>query len=126
MLTIELKNLYFHAYHGLYKDEKQLGGDYEVNVTVVHRPVKLPILHIEETIDYTAIYSLIREHMQTPRSLLEMLVISMAEEILTKFSQAEEVKISVKKLHPPIIAFEGAVAVSYTLHRNQLYSGKKS
>lgn len=126
MLTIELKNLHFHAYHGLYKDEKQLGGDYEVNVSVLHKPLKLPILHIEETIDYTAIYALIREQMQQPRSLLEMLVISMAEEILTKFSQAEAVTISVKKLHPPIIAFEGAVAVSYVLHRNQFYSGTKS
>ena len=34
MFTIELSKLRFHAYHGLYHEEKKLGGDFEVNVTV--------------------------------------------------------------------------------------------
>ena len=36
-----------------------------------------------------------------------------------KFSHAQEIKISKKKLHPPIIGFEGAVGVSFTCKRNE-------
>ena len=34
MLTIQLNNLIFHAYHGLYEEEKIIGNDFEVNLEV--------------------------------------------------------------------------------------------
>ena len=117
MLTIELSKLQFHARHGLYQEEQVLGADYEVNLSVVHHPFTLPVLQIEDTIDYTAVYLLVKEHMQRPTPLLETLATTIAHEILTKFSQAEEVHISVTKKHPPIIAFEGSVGVRYVLKR---------
>ena len=118
MLTIELSKLRFHAYHGLYHEEKKLGGDFEVNVTVVHQPIKLPILHLDETIDYMAVYNLIKEIMQKPEPLLETVVTLLAEEILKRFSHAEEVNVSITKLNAPILSFEGRVGVRYFLKRN--------
>jgi dihydroneopterin aldolase len=117
MLTIELSNVHFHAYHGLYEEEKKLGGDYLVNISITHIPVKIPITHLDETIDYSKVYEMVKSAMQQPRPLLETLVTTLAQEILTKFSQVEEVKIAIKKIHPPIIAFQGEVGVSYSLRR---------
>jgi 7,8-dihydroneopterin aldolase/epimerase/oxygenase len=117
MLTIELKGLRFHAFHGLYKEEKKIGGDYEVNVTVQHQPKKLPVLHIEDTIDYSAVYNLINELMQQPEPLLETVASLIASEILRKFSHAEEVSVGITKLNPPIIAFQGSVGVRCMLKR---------
>ena len=121
MFTIELSKLHFHAYHGLYHEEKKLGGDFEVNVTVFHQPEKFPVLHLDETIDYTRIYNLIKEIMQKPEPLLESVVSLIASEILRKFSHAEEVSVSIIKLNPPIIAFEGTVGVKCVLKRDTSY-----
>jgi len=119
MLTIELTGLRFHAFHGLYKEEKKIGGDYEVNVTIQHLPKKLPVIHIDETIDYTVVYKLINELMQRPEPLLETVASLIASEILRKFSQAETVAVSVTKLNPPIIAFQGSVGVKCVLNREK-------
>lgn len=120
MLELSLSTLRFYAHHGLYKEEKILGGEFEVNVIIWQQEKTFPILHLEEAIDYTAIYSLLKERMKNPTPLLETLVTSIAQEILTNFSLAEEVKISITKIHPPIIAFGGSVSVSYHLKRNEL------
>ncbi|MEP6846649.1 MAG: dihydroneopterin aldolase [Panacibacter sp.] len=117
MLTIELSGLRFHAFHGLYKEEKKIGGDYEVNITIRHLPKKLPVLHIEDTIDYTVVYNLVNAIMQQPEPLLETVASMIADEILRKFSHAEEVSVSVTKLNPPIIAFQGSVGVKCILKR---------
>jgi 7,8-dihydroneopterin aldolase/epimerase/oxygenase len=119
MLILDLSNLRFYAHHGLYKEEKILGGEFEVNITIWHKEKSMPVMHIDDAIDYTKIYSLIKERMQNPTPLLETLVTTITQEILTKFSMAEEVKISITKIHPPIIAFGGSVSVSYHLKRNK-------
>ena len=117
MLTIELSNLRFHAYHGFYKEEKVLGGDFEVNVSVLHQPKKIPVLHINETIDYAAIYDVIKEVMQKSEPLLETVATIIAAEILRKFSLAEEVNVTVTKVNPPVIGYEGNVKVKCLLRR---------
>ena len=71
MLTLELTNLRFFAFHGLYEEEKKIGGEFAVNVFVTYLPVTFPVTDINETIDYTAIYQLIKEKMQRREDLLE-------------------------------------------------------
>ena len=119
MLTIELSQLRFHAFHGLYEEEKKLGGDFEVNVSVKHIPAKIPVMHLKETIDYASVYNLIKKIMQQPEPLLETVSTIIASEILRKFSHAEEVTVAITKLNPPIIAFEGTVTVKYNLKREK-------
>ncbi len=120
MLTIELTQLIFHGYHGLYEDEKTAGGEFEVNVSIDHHPGKIPVTNLEQTIDYSAVYELIKQSMQRRTYLLETIATKLAQEILLKFSQAEEVRVSIKKAHPPIKAFEGQVAVIFCLKRSEL------
>jgi dihydroneopterin aldolase len=117
VLTIELNKLRFHAYHGLYEEEKKLGGEFEVNVLVKHLPQKSVINHLEDTIDYTSVYQLIKKQMSIAEPLLETLAMNIAEDIFRKFSLAKEVNISVTKLHPPFINFEGSITVSYHCKR---------
>jgi dihydroneopterin aldolase len=120
MLTIELTELVFYAYHGLYEEEKKLGASFEVNAAIQYLPAKLPVETIDETVDYTQIFALIKSKMQQPTELLETLVSKMAAEILSTFSQVLQVDISVKKLNPPIIAFKGHIAVRLVMNRSQL------
>lgn len=119
MLVIHLQKLLFYSYHGVHEEEKILGGNFEVNLSVKHRPSSLPIKHLEETVDYVSLYSLVKKRMEQPTELLETLVTELAYQIIEQFVKVEEVEISITKLHPPIVAFQGAVGVSFTLKREQ-------
>ena len=120
MLSIHLQHLRFHANHGLYKEEKIIGNEFEVDVTVKYYPPQLPVIEIQKTIDYASIFQLIKERMDQPVDLLETFVSETALGILKKFKVAEEVFISIKKMHPPLINFEGNVAVSFEVKKSDL------
>ncbi len=118
MLTIQLLNLQFYAYHGVYEEEQKIGAEYEVNMSVMHVEKKVPVLHLSETINYVSVYELIKKHMQTPRQLLETVATILAQDIFKSFAEAEELSITIVKKHPPIAAFQGSVAVTYTSKRS--------
>jgi dihydroneopterin aldolase len=119
MITIELTRLIFNARHGYFEEEKVLGGTFEVNAVIHHSSFEMPVKHLNDTIDYTAVYEIIRQRMEKPAALLETLASAIAQEILTKFSQAQEVSINIKKINPPIIAFQGSVGVTCTLRKGE-------
>ena len=118
MLQIHLKNLSFFAYHGIYSEERKLGNYFEVNIDIWHQPNVLPVLHIKDTIDYVSVYELVKKRMDKPTPLLETVVTEIAQSILARFSLATKIAISIDKLCPPILQFEGKVGVSFTLERN--------
>lgn len=118
MLTIQLLNLPFYAFHGIFEEEKKIGAEYEVNIAVSYQEKKIPLLHINETIDYVSLYELIKQHMQQPRQLLETIATMFAEDVLARFAEAQEISVTIIKKHPPVIGFQGCVAVTYLAKRN--------
>lgn len=120
MLSIHLHNLEFKAHHGLYEEEKVLGNTFILDITILHHTPKLPVLHMADTIDYVAVYELVKKRMAIPTPLLETVISEMALEILQQFSLAEEVKIAIKKIFPPIARMKGSVGVGFELKRSQL------
>ncbi len=118
MLQIHLKNVQFFAYHGIYSEERKLGNFFELNIDIWVQPVTLPVLHMKDTIDYVAVYELVKKRMEIPTPLLETVITEIAQSILAQFSLANKVAISIDKVCPPITRFEGKVGVSFTLERN--------
>lgn len=117
MLTIKLNDLRFYGYHGVYEEENSTGGDFDVNVIVCFEPVKVPVKHMDETIDYTHLYELVKRRMNKPTRLIETLAMEIAQEIFDTFAIACEVEVSVIKLNPPIPFFRGNVSAAYSLKR---------
>ncbi len=118
MLKIEFSNLQFHGFHGVYEEESKTGGSFEVNMIVYFKPESNYVKHLNETIDYSQLYDIIKLRMQQPTKLLETLAMEIAEIIMHKFLRVEEVIINIKKLKPPIPFFNGNVSVEYNLKRN--------
>jgi dihydroneopterin aldolase len=116
LITIQLQQLQFHAYHGLYAIEQERGGAFEVNLTATYQPQAF-IQTIDQTVDYVNIYELIKQRMAIATPLLETVVMELAHQILAQFSLLEEVRISITKLHPPIPDFTGTVGVNFELKR---------
>jgi 7,8-dihydroneopterin aldolase/epimerase/oxygenase len=113
MMYIHLHKLRFHSFHGLYEEEKILGNDYEVDVSVGFMPQEVPIHHLDQTLDYTALFSLVKQRMAMPTPLLETLVTEIAMEIQSQYSEVTKISVSIKKLYPPVNNFEGSVGVSF-------------
>ncbi|MBI3140030.1 MAG: dihydroneopterin aldolase [Sphingobacteriales bacterium] len=113
VMTIELRGLSFHAFHGLYEEEKKTGNEFRVELRADYSPPGAILTSLEDTVNYVALYEILQEAMKEPRALLETLVMEIAETIHDRFPQVTKVEVSVYKLHPPIAAFTGSVGVTY-------------
>lgn len=116
-MQIHLKALKFHAYHGLHTGEDILGGEYEVSLSVTYFPPNKIVKELSETVDYVALYQLVKERMAINTPLIETIGTEIASEIILKFPLVSSVEISIFKLHPPIEQFEGSVGITYQLAR---------
>lgn len=114
MLTIQLKDLLFRAFHGVYREERILGGDFVVNVSVDFLPQVAVIEQLQETLNYEILFDKVKKRMEIPSPLLETIVMELANEILRDFEGVKRVWVGIEKRNPPIPGLSGSVLVSYT------------
>lgn len=103
MDKIILKGIRFHGYHGVIEAERQLGQKYEVDLELMtDLSVAGRTDDLSHTIDYAQIVQLVID-IGTERSfrLFEAIGEAVAQAIFTQF-QIQEVRVTVKKLSPPI------------------------
>jgi len=103
MDKIILKGIRFHGYHGVPEAERQVGGHYEIDVTLGCSVVAAGQSDaLEDTIDYACVVARIIDiGTQESFQLIEALAEKIAAAILEEFA-VNEVQLTVKKLHPPI------------------------
>ena len=100
---ILLEGMRFYGFHGVNPEERVLGQEYLVDLTVemdLGRAGRSD--RLEDTISYAHIYRAVREVMEgEPRNLLEAAAQSIADRVLKDFP-VNSVSVRVKKPHPPI------------------------
>ncbi len=100
---IVLEGMRFYGFHGVNPEERVLGQEYLVDLTVemdLGRAGRSD--RLEDTISYAHIYRAVREVMEgEPRNLLEAAAQSIADRVLKDFP-VDSVGVRVKKPHPPI------------------------
>ncbi len=98
-----LEGLEFHAYHGVYPQERSSGNKFELDV-VVETEFGESAFHddLSGTINYEDVYAVVKAEMEKPSKLLERVGHSIAEKILSSFPEAISVQISISKFNPPI------------------------
>jgi dihydroneopterin aldolase len=112
--TIELKSLRFFAEHGMYEEEKKVGNEFEVDMSIGCRSPKKIITSIEQTINYAEVYRILQEEFSQRKFLLETCAMQIADKLDQQFPEVENVMISIWKLNPPITNFSGSVGITYT------------
>ncbi len=112
MFTINLHNLIFHSFHGIHEEERILGNEFEVNVSLSFAPDQT-ITTLEQTINYATVYEIIKQRMQVATPLLETLVQDLTEEIRALDNRINSISVSVEKKNPPIPNMQGSVSVHY-------------
>lgn len=112
MFSINLSNLKFFSFHGLYQEEKILGGEFVVDAEICFNTIE-PIINLEQTVDYTKVYEIIKQRMSQPTALLETVAQDLAHAIQLTDNRITLVDISIKKVNPPIAKFSGSIAVRF-------------
>ncbi len=112
MLTIHLNNLQFHSFHGVYEEERILGNNYEVNVSL-DIAGDAPVNDLDQTVNYESVYAIIAERMKVPTALLETVAQDLAQLIQSACPGIRSVNVHIEKKFPPLTAFRGSVGVTY-------------
>ena len=114
-ITLSLLDLRFFAYHGWYASETQQGQPFQVDLWVTYPEPDNALENLEQTIDYTIVYEMLKAQMENPRKLLEDLAQSILGELHARFSQVSELKIHIQKISPPVAGLDGRLGIQ--LHR---------
>lgn len=98
-----LEGLEFHAYHGVYPHERSSGNKFEVDIDVDTEFSSSAFQDdLGGTINYEALYTLIRDVMEQPAKLLETVGHAIADKTLATFPIANRVEVRISKFNPPI------------------------
>lgn len=118
MNSIRLHQLRFYAYHGVFEEETRIGGWFETDAEIFFQPATAPITQLQDTIDYVAMYTLIKRHMQQPHALLESLGEKIIESIFQHDRSIYRVDLNINKLNPPVSNFCGKLGVCLSRSRS--------
>ena len=112
----------YYGYHGVRKEERSLGGRYQVDVDIVYDASKAVMSDdVSDTLNYEEVLFRIREHMNgdEPYDLIETLTFDIASSIIDTFSIAQSVTVRVRKLTVPVQQVLDNVQAEITLHRKE-------
>lgn len=112
-LQISLRRLRFYAYHGVLPQEREVGGDYEVNLCLLLEAAEAALEddELEGTVNYAEVYELAACEMERPAKLLEHVAYRIARRLLERFEKIVAAEVGVCKLNPPMgAACDGAEA----------------
>jgi dihydroneopterin aldolase len=98
---IALEGLEFHAFHGVYPHERESGNWFEVDIAVdTDFSDAAKNDELAGTVDYEAIYRVVKEEMDKPSKLLETVGENIVEQVLTTFAAVKNVEVKISKLNP--------------------------
>lgn len=101
---ILLENMMFYGFHGVFEYEREQGQRFYVDVELTADFVQAGQTdNLEDTIDYTAIYSQVKEIAETQRfRLLEALASHLCEAVLAAHCCVQAVTVRIRKPAVPI------------------------
>jgi dihydroneopterin aldolase len=100
---IELKDIRFHAFHGVIPQERLTGNSFTVNIRLaapLHKAVATD--NPADTISYAEVFRLTAIEMNIASSLLEHVAGRIMTAIKLRFPQVTSLEVSVAKHNPPI------------------------
>ena len=100
---IHLRNVRFHAFHGVMPQERRVGAYFLVNLRVGYPLEKsMQSDEVADTLNYAALYAVVREEMMTPSNLLEHVAGRIADAVIKAFPQVTSIDLELTKENPPM------------------------
>ena len=98
-----LRRVRFHAFHGVMAQERQVGGDFLMDLRVGYPLEKaMESDEVGNTLNYATLYDLVRNEMQVPSKLLEHVAGRIVKVIKETFPQVSSIDLTLTKQNPPM------------------------
>jgi len=115
MGLIQIEGMEFYAYHGHFVEERIVGNRFLLDISIKTNTNKAEESdQIEDALNYQTVYKIIKAEMQKKSHLLENIGKRILDSLYNEFSEIEEIKIKVKKMHPPMGGQIECVSVTLT------------
>jgi len=117
---IYLRQVRFHAFHGVMPQERQVGAEFLLSLKVGY-PLGQAMQsdEIGDTLNYATLYNLVAREMQQPSKLMEHVAGRMVEAIGKTFPQVTSIDLELTKLNPPMGADSEGAGVEIHLINNK-------
>ena len=103
MSVISVQGMEFYAYHGCIKEEAIIGTKFTVDIFIEARTDKAEESDdLNDTLNYQAVYLMIKEQMATRSNLLEHVGRRILTVLKEKFPEVEKAKLRIAKMNPPV------------------------
>lgn len=113
---IYLRNVRFHAFHGVLPQEGIVGNDYLVNLVLDYDfSSALKTDDLQGTLNYAEVYQKVREEMAVPSKLLEHVAGRIAHRLFSDFPEIQKLQLSITKVNPPMGADSDGAGVEVVL-----------
>lgn len=113
---IYLRDVRFHAFHGVMPQEQAVGADFTVNVRVGYDfTPAFQSDDVADTLNYAAVYECLRQEMAQPSRLLEHVAGRMADVLLRRFPAITTIDLTLTKDNPPMGADSAGAGVEIHL-----------
>lgn len=100
---ILLKDVRFHAYHGVLPQERLTGNDYVVNLRIRYDVSKALVSDdVNDTLNYAEVYQLVSQEMSVPSALIERVAGRIGDRLFRRFPAIQEVELKIIKENPPM------------------------
>lgn len=120
---IYLRNVRFHAFHGVLAQEGIVGNDYLVNLVLDYDfSSAMKTDDLQGTLNYAEVYQKVREEMAVPSKLLEHVAVRIAHRLFSDFPEIQKLQLSITKVNPPMGADSDGAGVEVVLTNDKTYS----
>lgn len=120
---IYLRNVRFHAFHGVLTQEGIVGNDYLVNLVLDYDfSSAMKTDDLQGTLNYAEVYQKVREEMAVPSKLLEHVAGRIAHRLFSDFPEIQKLQLSITKVNPPMGADSDGAGVEVVLTNDKTYS----
>lgn len=93
----------FYGYHGCFAEERKIGTHFLVDISFeTDSSLAEQTDNVEDTVDYSKVYLLIKEAMQQSSHLLEHIARRIINRVKKEFPNINKINVNVKKLNPPV------------------------
>ena len=120
---IYLRNVRFHAFHGVLPQEGIVGNDYLVNLVLDYDfSSAMKTDDLQGTLNYAEVYRKVREEMAVPSKLLEHVAGRIAHRLFSDFPEIQKLQLSITKVNPPMGSDSDGAGVEVVLTNDKTYS----
>lgn len=100
---IFIDDIRLHAFHGVLPQERLTGNDYSISVDA-EADVERSLLtdDVADTVDYGAMFNIVREQMAQPSALLEHVAGRIATALFDRFPMITSLHLRIAKINPPM------------------------